>query len=178
LISAVLVAVAGIVVSTVPVLIAATTYAVLAGVVSARMLSNELADRRREWSFERARIIDDNRRASVARSREHILFANQMGSRIRLRDAQLAELRDSLVTAEIDLARSRERVSEERARSVALQSDAESAKSDLESAQFDLARALDALAESESAELDARAQVLAWEEAASEEARRQHDRSA
>lgn len=178
LISAVLVAAAGIIVSTVPVLIAATTYAVLTGVIAARMLSNELADRRREWALERAVIIDDNRRASVARSREHIQFANQMGSRIRLRDAQLAELRDSLVTAEIDLARSRERVSEERARSVALQSDAESAKSDLESAQFDLARALDALAESESAELDARAQVLAWEEAASEEERRQHERSA
>ncbi|MEV7397223.1 hypothetical protein [Aeromicrobium sp. NPDC092404] len=178
LLSAVLVAAAGILISTVPVLIAATTYAVATGVVAARLLSDELADRRREWSFERATIVDDNRRASVARSREHIVFAEQMGSRIRLRDAQLAELRDSLVTAEIDLARSRERVSEEKARSAALQSDAESARSDLESAQLDLARAMDALAESESAELDARTQLLAWEEAASEEARRQHDRSA
>ena len=178
LISAVLVAVAGIVVSTVPVLIAATTYAVLAGIVSARMLTNELADRRRVWALERSAIVDDNRRAAVARSREHIEFANQMGSRIRLRDAQLAELRDSLVTAEIDLAKARERMSAERARSEALRADAESAKSDLESAQFDLARAMDALAESESAELDARAQILAWEEAASEEERRQHHRSA
>jgi hypothetical protein len=178
LISAVLVAVAGIVISTVPVLIAATTYAVLTGIVSARMLSNELADRRRVWALERSAIVDDNRRAAVARSREHIEFANQMGSRIRLRDAQLAELRDSLVTAEIDLAKARERMSAERARSEALRADAESAKSDLESAQFDLARAMDALAESESAELDARAQILAWEEAASEEERRQHHRSA
>jgi hypothetical protein len=178
LISAVLVAVAGIVLSTVPVLIAATTYAVLTGIVSARMLSNELADRRRVWALERSAIVDDNRRAAVARSREHIEFANQMGSRIRLRDAQLAELRDSLVTAEIDLAKARERMSAERARSEALRADAESAKSDLESAQFDLARAMDALAESESAELDARAQILAWEEAASEEERRQHHRSA
>jgi hypothetical protein len=178
LISAVLVAVAGIVVSTVPVLIAATTYAVLTGIVSARMLSNELADRRRAWALERSAIVDDNRRAAVTRSREHIEFANQMGSRIRLRDAQLAELRDSLVTAEIDLAKARERMSAEQARSEALRADAESAKSDLESAQFDLARAMDALAESESAELDARAQILAWEEAASEEERRQHHRSA
>lgn len=178
LITAALVAVAGIIVSTVPVLIAATTYAVLAGVVAARLLSNELAARRRVWAVERSTIVDDNRRAAVTRSREHIEFANQMGSRIRLRDAQLAELRDSLVTAEIDLARSRERVSEERARSEALRSDVDSARSDLESAQFDLARAMDALAESESAELDARAQVLAWEEAASEEQRRQHHRSA
>lgn len=178
LISAALVAAAGIIVSTVPVLIAATTYAVLVGVIAARMLSNELADKRREWALERAVIIDDNRRAAVSRSREHIEFANQMGSRIRLRDAQLAELRDSLVSAEIDLAKMRERVSEERARNEALLADADAAKSDLESAQFDLARALDALAESESAELDARAQVLAWEEAASEEERRQHERSA
>ncbi len=178
LISAALVAAAGIVVSTVPVLIAATLYAVLAGVVAARLLTNELAERRRLWAVERSAIVDDNRRASVTRSREHIEFANQMGSRIRLRDAQLVELRDSLVTAEIELARSRERVSEERARSEALRADAESAQSDLESAQFDLARALDALAESESAEMDARAQVLAWEEAASEEERRQHNRTA
>lgn len=178
LISAALVAVAGIVVSTVPVLIAATVYAVAAGVVAARLLSNELADRRRVWALERAAIVKDNRRTSVARSREHIEFANQMGSRIRLRDAQLAELRDSLVTAEIDLAKARERASEERARSEALRADVDAAQSDLESAQFDLARALDALAESESAELDARAQVLAWEEAASAEERRQHDRSA
>ena len=178
LISAALVAVAGIIVSTVPVLIAATTYAVLTGVVAARLLSNELHERRRIWSLERSAIVDDNRRASVARSREHIEFATQMGARVRSRDAQLAELRDSLVTAEIGLARSRERVSEERARNEALKADAESARSDLESAQYDLARALDALVESESAEMDARAQVLAWEEAASEQERRQHDRSA
>jgi hypothetical protein len=178
LISAVLVAVAGIIVSTVPVLIAATTYAVATGVIAARMLSNELADRRREWALERAVIVDGNRRTAVARSREHIEFANQMGSRIRLRDAQLAELRDSLVTAEIDLAKARERMSEERARNEALQADVTSAQSDLESARSDLRRASDALAESESAELHARAQILAWEEAASEEERRQHELSA
>jgi len=178
LISAALVAAAGIVVSTVPVLIAATVYAVVTGALSARLLANELTDRRRAWALERAGIVDDNRRAAVSRSREHIEFAEQMGSRLRLRDAQLAELRDSLVTHEIDLAKARERLSEERARVEALKADASSAKSDLESAQLDLARALDSLAESESAELDARAQLLAWEEAASEQERRQHDRSA
>ncbi|VXB09891.1 hypothetical protein [Aeromicrobium sp. 9AM] len=178
LITAVLVAIAGIVVSTVPVLIAATTYAVLTGVIAARLLSNELAERRRTWSLERSVMVDDNRRAAVARSREHIEFANHMSSKIMLREAQLDELRDSLVTAEIDLAKVRERVSEERARSKALEADTEAAKSDLESAQFDLARALDALAESESAELDARAQLLAWEQTASDNEHRQHDRSA
>jgi hypothetical protein len=172
------VAVAGIVVSTVPVLIGATTYAVVAGVVAARLLSTEIVLRRREWSLERAGIVDANRRVAVVRSREHIEFANQMGARVRLRDAQLEELRDSLVTAEIDLARARERVSEERARSKALQADVESAQSDLESARVDLRNASDALAASETAEMHARAEILAWEEAASEEARRQHERSA
>lgn len=164
--------------STVPALVAATTYAVLSGVGAARLLTNELAERRRVWAIERSAIVDDNRRASVARSREHIEFANQMSSRIKLRDAQLAELRDSLVTAEIDLAKARERVSEERARNEALLADADAAKSDLESARADLRRANDALAASESAELHARAQILAWEEAASEEERRQHNRTA
>ncbi|WP_157439348.1 hypothetical protein [Aeromicrobium sp. Root344] len=178
LISAVVVAAAGIVVSTVPVLAAATVYAVVVGVVAARLLSNELADRRRAWSLERSVIVDDNRRAAVSRSREHIEFANQMGSRLRLRDAQIEELRDSLVTHEIDLAKARERLSEERARVMALEADVDAARSDLESARADLRRANDALAESESAELHARAQILAWEEAATQEERRQHDRSA
>jgi chromosome segregation ATPase len=178
LISAVLVAVAGIIASTVPVLIGATTYAVGAGIVAARLLSNELAGRRREWALERSVIVADNRKVAVARSREHIAFAEQMGSRIRLRDAQLASLRESLVTAEIDLAKARERMSEERARSEALQDDVDSATTDLESSRLDLARALDALAESESVELDARAQLLALEEAVAQEPSRQHDRSA
>jgi hypothetical protein len=82
------------------------------------------------------------------------------------------------VAAEIDLARARERVSEERARNEALRADVASAQSDLESARVDLRRANDALAASESAELHARAQILAWEEAAADEERRQHERSA
>ena len=121
-------------------------------------------------------MIEDNRQVSVTRSREHIAFAEQMGSRVRLRDAQLAALRDSLVTAEIEMARARERVSEERARSAALQADVDSAQSDLESARIDLRNASDALAVSESAELQARAEILAWEESASEAARQQSER--
>lgn len=172
LISVVVVAVAGIAVSTVPVLIGATVYAAVAGVVSARLLSSELLLSRRLWSVERAQIVDANRRVAVERSREHIAFAEQMGSRVRLRDAQLATLRDSFVTAEIELAKARERVSEERARNEALADDIHTAHSDLESARADLLRASDALAASESAELHARAQILAWEEAASDEAGR------
>ncbi|AXT84166.1 hypothetical protein C6I20_02455 [Aeromicrobium sp. A1-2] len=166
----------GIAVSTVPVLIAATAYSVLSGVVAARLLSTELILRRREWALERSGMIDDNREVAVTRSREHIAFAEQMGSRVRLRDAQLATLRDSLVTAEIQMARARERLSEERARSQALQADVDSAQSDLESARVDLRNASDALAASESAELQARAEILAWEESASEAARMQSDR--
>lgn len=178
LITAVVVAVVGIAVSTVPVLVGATAYAVVCGVVAARLLFTELLLRRREWAIERSGMIDDHRTMAVARSREHIAFAEQMGSRVRLRDAQLETLRDSLVTAEIDLARARERVSEERARNDALRADVDSAQSDLESARVDLRRASDALAASESAELHARAQILAWEEAAADEERRQHERSA
>lgn len=178
LISAALVTVVAIIVSTVPILVVATVYATVAGVIAARLMSDELAQLRRDWSHDRARVAHDNRSAAIERSHEHIAFAEQMGARIRLRDAQLAALRDSLVTAEIELARARERVSAERARSAALQSDVESACSDLESARADLRIANDQLAASETAELHARAQLLAWEEAASEEARRQHDRSA
>ena len=183
LLTAVVVAVAGIVVAlvgivlgTVPVLVGTTLYAVVVGVASARLLSDEIAQVRRDWARDRAQLADSNRTAAVARSREHIAFAEQMGQRVSLRDAQIATLRDAIVTAEIELAQARERVSAERARSAALESDASAAQSDLESARVDLRRASDALAASESAELQVRAELLAWEEAASEEARRQHDR--
>jgi hypothetical protein len=113
---------------------------------------------------------------AVARSREHIAFAEQMSQRVSLRDSQIATLRDAMVTAEIELAQARERVSAERARSAALEADVDSAQSDLESARIDLRHASDALAASESAELQVRAELLAWEEAATEESRREHDR--
>jgi hypothetical protein len=176
LLTAVVVALAGIIVSTVPVLVAATLYAVVMGVVAARLLSDEIAQLRRDWARDRAQLADGNRTAAVARSREHIAFAEQMGQRVSLREAQIATLRDAIVTAEIELAQARERVYAERARSAALEADVDSAQSDLDSARVDLRRASDALAASESAEMQVRAELLAWEEAASEEARRQHDR--
>jgi hypothetical protein len=176
LLTAVVVALVGIVVSTVPVLVATTLYAVVVGVAAARLLSDEIAQLRRDWAHDRAQLADSNRTAAVARSREHIAFAEQMGQRVSLRDAQIATLRDAIVTAEIELAQARERVYAERARSAALEADASSAQSDLESARIDLRRASDALAASESAEMQVRAELLAWEEAATEESRRQHDR--
>lgn len=176
LISSVLVALVGIVVSTVPVLVAATLYAVVTGVIAARLLSNEVAQLRRDWARDRAQLADSNRTVAVARSKEHIAFAEQMGQRVSLRDSQIATLRDALVTAEIELAQARERFSAERARRAALEADAASAQSDLESARADLLQAQDALTASESAELQVRAELLAWEEAATEETRRQHDR--
>ncbi len=101
-----------------------------------------------------------------------------MASRIKLKDGQLESLRDSLVTAEIDLAKMRERVSEERARVEALTSDLDSAQSDIESARNDLMKATDALAASEAAEIQARAEVVAWEQSATEDQRREHQRPA
>ncbi len=176
--TAVLVAAVGIVVSTIPLLVTATVYAVVAGIISARLLSNDLAQLRRDWARDRAVIADSNRKLAVVRSHEHQAFAEQMGSRIRHKDAQLESLRDSLVTAEIDLAKTRERVSAERARSEALAADLTSAQSDIESARSDLLKATDALAASEAAEIQARAEVVAWEQSATEEERRQHQRPA
>ncbi|MBC7632762.1 hypothetical protein [Aeromicrobium sp.] len=171
LVSAVLVATVGLVAASVPMLIVSTIYAVISGVVAARLLSSEVAHLRLDWAHDRATLAQDNRVTAVVRSQENAAFATQMGSRIRLREAQLAELREGLLTTEIDLARSRERLSAERARSAALESDADSARSDLESARVDLRSATDALADSESAQLQAQAQILAWEESAAESSR-------
>jgi hypothetical protein len=176
--TAVLVAVFSIIVSTIPLLVAATIYAVVVGIVSTRLLSNDLAQMRRDWARDRAGIADDSRKLAIVRSQEHLAFADQMGSRIRHKDAQLESLRDSLVTAEIDLAKTRERVSAERARSDALAADLTSAQSDIDSARSDLLKATDALAASEAAEIEARAEVVAWEQSATEEERRLHQRPA
>ena len=178
LVTAVALATVALIVATIPLLAGATVYAVVSGVVAARLLSNEIAQLRRDWARDRAGIADDHRRISVLRAKEHIAFAEQMGQRIHLKDAQLEVLRDSLVTAEIDLAKSRERLSAERARTEALTTDLSSAASDLESARTDLRHAMDALAASESAEIQARADVLAWEESATEAERQVHQRLA
>lgn len=162
--TAVAVAVVGLVVATVPVLVVAASYAAVVGVVAGRLLSNEIAHVRRDWARDRAKLADENRKAAVVKSREHIAFADQMSQRVSLRDSQIATLRDAIVTAEIEMARARERLSAERARSAALQADANSAQSDLESARIDLLNASDALAASESAELQVRAELLAWQE--------------
>lgn len=178
LVSALLVAAAAIIVSTVPVLVTATVYAVCAGIIAARLIADDLAQMRRDWARDRAEIANSNRLHAVARSREQIAFADQLGSRIRHKDAQLDTLRDSLVTAEINLAKIRERVSEERARSEALAADLSSAQSDIESARSDLLVATDALATSEAAEMQARADVIAWQQSATDEERRQHQHPA
>lgn len=178
LVTAVLVAAAAIFVSTIPVLIAATSYAVVTGIVSTRLLANDLAKVRRDWARDRAQIADRNRVQAISRSKEHTAFAEQMTSRIKHKDGQIESLRDSLVTAEIDLAKMRERVSEERARVEALTSDLDSAQSDIESARTDLMKATDALAASEAAEIQARAEVVAWEQSATEDQRRLHQRPA
>jgi chromosome segregation ATPase len=178
LVTAVVIAACGLVIATVPALVVATAYAVVTGIVAARLLASEIVQVRREWAHDRAVIADDNRRTAIVRAGEHIAFAEQMGSRIRQKDAQLEALRDALVTAEIDLAKSRERLSAERARVEALTSELDSAASDLESARVDLRHAMDALATSEGAEIQARAEVSAWEQSASEAERLLHNRLA
>lgn len=178
LITAVIFAAGAIAVSTIPILIGATVYAVGAGLVSARLIANDLGQMRRDWAQDRAEIANHHRLQTAVRSRENTAFAEQMASRIRHKDAQIETLRDSLVTAEIDLAKTRERVSAERARVDALTADLSSAQSDIESARRDLMKANDALAASESAEIQARAEVVAWEQLATEDQRRQHQRPA
>ncbi|AWB93201.1 hypothetical protein [Aeromicrobium chenweiae] len=176
LVSAVVVAVLGLVVSTVTVLVVATVYAVAAGGVAGRLLSNEIAQVRRDWAHDRAVLADEHRKVAVVRSREHIAFADQMSQRISLRDAQIANLRDALVTAEIELAQARERFSAERARRAALEADVTSARSDLESARVDLLAAQEALAASEAAEIQVRTELQAWQEAATEDGNGAQDR--
>ncbi len=160
------IACAALITSTVWLLAGATVFGVVAGVVAAALLTAEILDVRRAWATDRAQVSDRYRVESKKRHESHIAFVESLGSRLAQRETQISDLQEALLTAEIEIALAREKFSEEKARTEALQSDAEAAASDLASARSDLLVAQDALAASEAAAVEARAEILAWEQVA------------
>ncbi|MGJ9423806.1 hypothetical protein [Aeromicrobium sp. CF3.5] len=160
------VACAALITSTVQLLAGATVFGVVAGVVSASLLLAEIVVVRRAWATDRAQVSDSYRVETKKRHESHIAFVESLGSRLAQRETQLSAMQDVLLTTEIEIALAREKFSEEKARTEALQSDVDAAASDLASARSDLLTAQDALAASEAAAVEARAEILAWEQVA------------
>lgn len=160
------IACAALITSTVWLLAGATVFGVVAGVVAAALLLAEIVVVRRAWATDRAQVSDSYRVESKKRHDSHIAFVESLGSRLAQREIQLSAMQDQLLTTEIEIALAREKFSEEKARTEALQSDVDAAASDLASARSDLLSAQDALAASEAAAVEARAEILAWEQVA------------
>ena len=161
-----LVASAALVTSTVQLLAGATVFGVVAGVVAAALLLAEIVVIRRAWAFDRAQVSDGYRVETLKRHDSHVAFVESLGSRLAYRENQLGVMHDALLTSEIEIAIAREKLSEEKARTEALQSDVDAAASDLASARSDLLAAQDALAASEAAGVAARAEIVAWQQVA------------
>ena len=163
---AAVVASAALMTSTVPALAGATVLTVVAGVAAAVLMFAEIVVIRRMWAFDRALVANGYRTDSLRRHETHMTFVQGMGSRLAWSENQMGLMQDALLTSEIEIALAREKLSAEKARVTALQDDATSAATDLASARADLLAAQDALAASESAGVAARAEIIAWQEAA------------
>lgn len=147
---------AGAVLGTTTALVAAGAYAAVAGVIAATLLESVVMQVRRLWAFDRANLVSTHRTDAVARSRDHIAFADSMAARLTERQARITR-----IEAEIRLAERRrdelgQALADEQERSADLEAS-------LEQVQEDLAHLRDALTASEAAEKRARAEVLAWE---------------
>lgn len=183
LLSSVAAGVAGIAVATVPVLVAATTYAVVGGLVAGRLLTGEITRVRHDWARDRAVLADSHRRAAVSRAQDQIAFARQMTERIRSRDADVELLGETLRTIEDDLRTTQVQLAgqqEQRARLVtevdSLTAELSAVGGQLDQARAELRTALDELAASQAAEIEARAEIVAWEQSADDWTRREHER--
>lgn len=163
---AAVVACAAITTATVPALAGATVLGVLAGTAATVLMFAEIVVIRRMWAFDRAQMADGYRVDTLRRHESEMAFVDGMSSRVAWHENQLGLIQDALVTSEIEIALARERQSAEKARVTALESDAAAAATDLSSARADLLTAQDALATSESAGVAARAEIIAWQEAA------------
>lgn len=163
--SALAAGVAAIVVATVPVLGAAVAYAVVVSSVAARLLSNETAQVRRDWARDRAVTAHERSREQVRRSREQVAFADSMGEKVQVREERIVELLQQLGVAEAALVEAEARHAAVTVRADGLQVDLDETRQSLVSTRAEVRRLRDDLAASQSSELAARTELMAWQEA-------------
>jgi septal ring factor EnvC (AmiA/AmiB activator) len=147
---------AGAVLGTTTALVAAGAYAAVAGVIAATLLESVVMQVRRLWAHDRANLVSTHRTDGVARSKDHIAFANSMAARLTERQARITRIETEIRLAERRRDELGQALADEQQRSADLEAS-------LEQVQEDLAHLRDALTASEAAEKRARAEVLAWE---------------
>jgi septal ring factor EnvC (AmiA/AmiB activator) len=147
---------AGAVLGTTTALVAAGAYAAVAGVIAATLLESVVMQVRRLWAHDRANLVTTHRTAAIARSKDHIAFADSMAARLIERQARITRIETEIRLAERRRDELGQALADEQERSADLEAS-------LEQVQADLAHLRDALTASEAAEKRARAEVLAWE---------------
>lgn len=170
IVSALVAGAAAIVVATVTALAVAVAYAVTVCSVAARLLTNETAQVRRDWARDRAVTAHDQSRAAARRGREQVAFADTMADKVRVRDTHIAELAARIGEAEAALAQAEAAHVTAEQRADSLDEELQRTREALEGTRSEVRRLRDELAASQGSELEARTELLAWQEA--EEQRR------
>lgn len=139
--------------------------AIVAVAVSVLLLSDEAAQARRDWARDRAVLAHQHTREATVRAREHAAFAEHMAGAVKAGRDEVEKLLTDLATAATSLAEAEQAYAEAARRGDRLESELGSVKRTLEATRGELRHAQDALAESQSAELQARTELLAWQQA-------------
>lgn len=171
IVSALVAGMAAIVVATVAALAVAVAYAVTVCSVAARLLTNETAQVRRDWARDRAVTAHEQSREAARRKREQVSFADTMAEKVQVRDTRIEDLAAQIAEAEAALARAEaEHVAAAR-RADALDGELQQTRDSLLGTRAEVRRLRDELAASQSAELEARTELLAWQQQAEEQRR-------
>jgi hypothetical protein len=138
--------------------------AVVAVSVSAYLLGDETVQVRRDWARDRAEQAHRQTREATARAREHIAFADHMAGAVQAGRHEVERLLADLATAATSLAEAQAAHDVATRRNARLERELTDTRRSLEATRVELRHAQDALAESQAAELQTRAEVLAWEQ--------------
>lgn len=97
---AALVVVPSIIIASVPLLIASSIIAILAGFLALRIMRNEILQTRRDWAADRATQAQSYQKLAASRQAEHDSFATTMTKRLTDRDDTILGLRGTLRLSE------------------------------------------------------------------------------
>lgn len=164
LLTAVVAAIAAVVVGSYAVLVGGIGYAVAASLVSARLLNEETARVRRDWAHDRAATAQRNARQAEVRARDQVAFADHMAAAVKAGREQVELLRVELERATSSLTEVEAARTAAVTRGEATAAELADVESTLETTRAEVRQLRDELTASQAAELEARTELLAWEQ--------------
>jgi hypothetical protein len=142
----------------------AALFALLCGVLAARIFSNELADVRREHARDRVKQADAYARIADERTAEHEMFVSSMSSRLVDRDHTISHLKGTVRLCESRIVQAEHRVRRETMRANDAEERLEKALSERTGLEAEAAALMVASGIIEdAAEMPAIVNLMAWE---------------